>query len=406
MSSNTKKLVYITREIERALGMNPSSDFLIVTNDTQYGNEIKKSFPEGIALLKGDDSKLLGTGELLSHPELKNIIQDPALCDLIVFKNTPRVEQSARLAGWKLLNPRAGLSEQVENKISQIDWLGPLENSYLPRHRISKARNIIWNNRPVIIQWAHGHTGSGTVLINQESELNSLKEKFPERLSRVTEYIEGSSYTVNVVVASNKVLMSSPSYQITGIQPFTDNQFSTVGNDWSFANSSLTQEDKSAIEEMALNIGKKLNIGGWRGLFGIDIIKSSQNGRIYLIEINARQPASTTYESQLQIKRRNKGIKGVTTFEAHISALRGENIDTELIPVTNGAQIVQRITEKTKNISTEKVKNISEMGYETISYGNSEIGADLIRIQSDSSFISSHGNLNDAGSKIAYTLSS
>jgi len=403
MSSNTKKLVYITREIERALGMNPSPDFVIVTNDTPYGVEIKNKY-ENVVLLRGEAGKLLGTGELLSHPELKNVVTDPTQCDLLVFKNTPRVEQSARTAGWKLLNPQATLSEQVENKISQIDWLGVLENKYLPRHRITKTRNITWLDHPMIIQWAHGHTGTGTVLIREESELTNLKTKFPERLSRVTEYIEGASYTVNVVVASDKVLMSTPSYQITGIAPFTDNMFSTVGNDWSYANTTLSFEDKSNIEEMAQSIGKKLNINGWRGLFGIDIIKSEKDGRIYLIEINARQPASTTYESQMQQIEREKGVRGITTFEAHIRALRNEPIDNEIIPIKNGSQIIQRVTAKTTSVKTEIAANLESLGHKVIQYGNGEMGADLVRIQTNISLMSSNNKLNDSGQKISDIL--
>lgn len=406
MQSETKKLVYITREIERALGSEPSKDFVIVTNDTAYGNEVKSQYPEGVVLLKGSEGKLLGTGELLAHEGLKSVISDPSTCDLVVFKNTPRVEQSARMAGWKLLNPRATLSEQVENKISQIDWLGPLENKYLPRHRIAKTKNVTWLGNPMIIQWAHGHTGSGTVLITKEEQLSDLKIKFPERLSRVTEYVEGPSFTVNVVVASDKILLSTPSYQITGISPFTDNMFSTVGNDWSFANKFLSFEDYSAIEEMANNIGKKLNINGWRGLFGIDIIKSSKNGRIYLIEINARQPASTTFESQIQSEQREKtGIKGLTTFEAHIRALRGEPIDGNLISIKDGAQIVQRVTVNTKSVSADKVSKIESLGHKTIVYGNTDAGADLVRIQTTGSLMDEHGVLNSVGKSISDILS-
>lgn len=404
MQSDAKKLVYITREIERALGMNPSQDFVIVTNDTVYGNQIKNQFPDGVVLLKGADAKLLGTGDLLAHSGLKSVVTDPTKCDLVVFKNTARVEQSAIMAGWKLLNPKASLSEQVENKITQIDWLGTLENKYLPRHRIAKTKNITWLGNQIIVQWAHGHTGTGTVLITKEEELTAIKVKFPERLSRVTEYIDGPSFTVNVVVASDKVLISTPSYQITGIAPFTDNMFSTVGNDWSFANKTLTFEDKSNIEEMANSIGKKLNINGWRGLFGIDIIKSNKDGRIYLIEINARQPASTTFESQIQQEERARGVRGITTFEAHIRALRNEPIDNELVPIKDGSQIIQRITNKITKIAAEKVSEIASLGHKTIEYGNADIGADLVRIQTKKSLMESHGVLNDEGNKIVDIL--
>src|SRR6185369_5819231 len=161
---------------------------------------------------------------------------------LLVFKNTARVESVFRANGWNLINPPATLSEKIENKISQIRWLGDLGAQYLPPHAIKLAKDIMWRNDPFILQWAHGHTGGGTVLISSPVELRSIQEQFPERLARISEYIHGPSFTVNVLVTETGVVMGNVSYQITGMEPFTDNAFSTVGNDWGIAHSLLSLE--------------------------------------------------------------------------------------------------------------------------------------------------------------------
>ena len=39
-------------------------------------------------------------------------------------------------------------------------------------------------NKPRILQWAHGHTGEGTVLIDSKKALTDVQAKFPEREAR------------------------------------------------------------------------------------------------------------------------------------------------------------------------------------------------------------------------------
>src|SRR6185295_8622412 len=136
-----------------------------------------------------------------------------------------------REQGWKLLNPPAVLAEKIENKISQISWLGDLAK-YLPPHKVEIMKDIQWAGEPFILQWAHGHTGEGTVLVRSEADIATLRHKFPDRRTRATSFIYGPSFTVNVVVGHDKILPGNINYQITGAEPFTTNAFSTVGNDW------------------------------------------------------------------------------------------------------------------------------------------------------------------------------
>lgn len=420
--------------------MEPSGDYLIVANKNPYSESVKEKYSEFVTLIDSPlvhspplstfhfqlsnrpSGKSFGTGELLGQEAVKKLIAEKEAA-VLVFKNTPRIEPIVKSAGWKLLNPSAYLAEQVENKISQIEWLGELGRRYLPPHRIQSCKFIYWNNDPFIIQWAHGHTGGGTILIKSDAELKKLQARFPERAARVTKYIAGPSFTINAISASDKILTGNISYQITGLAPFTDHAFATIGNDWGVVKKMLSRIDIETIETMARNIGKKLNIAGWRGLFGIDVIREERTGRIYLIEINARQPASATFESQLQRMRRGdddsdikdsnsvnsklsakiqpmRKIKGITVFEAHLRALRGEPIDNEIIPIEDGAQIVQRVTTKTKNVSVAVIENLKAAGYSVISYPNSDENSDLVRIQSESSLTEEHEVLNSNGKRI------
>lgn len=412
MSAQKPTIIYVTREIERALGAPPSERYHIISNRTSYGEAVERMYPRCVTLVDAGEKDTAGTGDLLDSPATSEAIgriaeSTGARPYIMIFKNTARIEPIVRAHGWTLMNPPAAASEKVENKISQVMWLGSLER-FLPPHRIEFMKNVAWNGAPFVLQWAHGHTGGGTMLVTSKEMLDSLKQRFPERRCRLSEYVDGPSFTMNVVVTPDRVIPSSISYQITGLRPFTESPFATVGNDWGFAAKALTPADKEAIGNLAKELGAKMQHEYWRGLFGIDVIKDASTGKIYLIELNARQPASTTFESQLQLALREAGAPGtegaLTTFEAHLLALSGEPVTKPLIPVTDGAQIVQRVTENRKSLPFEIEGTLELGGFKAIPYDNTELNADLVRIQSRTSIMAAHNKLNDTGMDIAGAL--
>ncbi len=407
-ASGNEIIVYVTRDIERALGFVPNERYYVITNRTPYCEMVKKQHPDHVILIDSPTGEALGTGDLLRHPETAKFMLDHrspagAYPYVLVFKNTARIEPLAKERGWLILNPPAASADRIENKVSQIAWLGDLGH-YLPPHRIEIAHNIRWDGKPFVIQWAHGHTGAGTILVHSEAELIALKEKFPERRARLTSFIQGASYTVNVVAAPDAILVGNTSYQITGMSPFTDNSFSTVGNDWGLAHRLLTPADRQSLDAMIRDIGAHMQRDCWRGLFGIDVMHDSATGKMYLIEINARQPASATFESALQESRRTQGAEGMTIFEAHIAALLGKPLGRGLIRIEDGAQIIQRVTKSVESVPEEALGELGLSGYDVIAYPNTEENADLIRIQSRNSFMAAHNEFNESGLAIRDAL--
>ncbi len=386
-------IIYVTRDIERALGKTPENDYYIITNKTPYATEIQELYPHNVFLI--DSKEILDTFELLNLKEVQEII-GRLNASILVFKNTIHIEQYCKENGWKLLNSSAELSEKIENKISQVKWLAELD-SLLPPHKILEVKDIVWNMNPFILQWSHGHTGYGTILIQNEKDLNDLKEKFPYREARITDFIQGPMFTVNIVVTKTVNLLGNISYQITGMLPFTNNPFSTIGNDWSLPHTILTEAHVKRIEEIAEKVAQKMQKDGWKGLFGIDVIYDEERDMIHLIEINARQPASTTFESELQSIIRSHGVNGSTIFEAHIASLTDAPVVLPIIPINDGAQILQRVMDKPVNIDVEK---LVEAGFKVIKYINTKPNEDLLRIQTTLGIIETHNKFNGRGKKI------
>lgn len=398
LSVAKKPIIYVSRDIERTLGMTPSSDYRIVTNRTPYAENIRHLYPDYVTLVESPEG-LLGTYELLQRSETKEVLRQTNGV-IVVFKNSLRIESLMTDSLWSTINPPAALSEKIENKVSQLNWLGDLQSELLPAHKLELVRNIVWEDKPIVIQWAHGHTGDGTLLIASKSELDALQDRFPERMARLSEFVKGPSFTVNVVVASNSILVGNISYQITGLAPFTFNRFSTVGNDWSIAGTLLSESEIESIRGMATLLGQKMQGEGWRGLFGLDVIRDDERNRICLIEINARQPASATFESELQTKNRAHGLGGMATFEAHIRALCGETVNEPLIVINDGAQIVQRRTKTLVADTDALATRLRDSGYVVIPYGNSAPNSDVLRIQSRKGIMESHNKWNERGKEL------
>ncbi len=376
-------IVYVTRDIERALGLPPQTkNYFIVTNNTPFGKQVAKTRP-GVLLIK--NKTLLDTRELLAHPLTAQFIKKIKNPHIVVFKNTGAIEAACKEKGWPLLNPSAELASKIEEKITQVEWLGKLAK-YLPPHQILPCKKIKFTGEKFILQFNRAHTGSGTILIESKKQLQEIQKQFPDRPARVTDFIEGPMFTSNNIVWDNFTFIGNISFQITGLWPFTERPFATVGNDWGLPYEFLNDKQGDNFEAIAGAIGKKLAKSGWKGLFGIDVVFDQTRKKLYLIEINARQPASTTYESQLQLKKKKAQLEH-TIFGMHLLSLLGATRSgtPQQISVVTGGQIIMKVTSLINQIKQRQkkiIKNAENAGGTVIPYINTELESDFLRIQS------------------------
>lgn len=393
-----QRLFYVCRDIERAIAALALGlpNFVIITNQSDLASEQKRKYPKNVVIHKSN--RILSTQDLLRAPTAKKIIKNNDF--IIVFKPTAQIEKICRENLWQLINPPAKLASEVEEKISQVKWLGELKK-YLPLIKIDLAKDIKALGLPFILQFNRSHTGVGTYLISKPAQLRKIQKKFPNREARVSKIVYGPTITSNNAVLRGKVIVGNISYQITGLSPFTDKKFATVGNDWGLPEKILTHKQRREYELMVKQVGKKLFKSGWRGLFGTDAIIDDKTGRVYLIEVNARQPASTSFESILQ-KLTNKA--GLSVFEAHLLSLFNVSVkNPKITKINSGAQIVQRITEKI--LKLPKAQFHKKPDWRLIQYNNTELGSDLLRMQTAKNVMSGHNLLNAHGNELSICVS-
>ena len=390
-----KSLFYVTRYKERGSGLeNLLTNYEIITN-----------------------TPLKDTAEILEKKRLP-------LGYVIVFKNNVKIQRLAKQKKLKLLNPDYNLVEKYENKVNQYYWLKKIIPANLPKTIITiPSKNSFKNlskklGTPFIGQFNRSHSGQGTFLISCTKDWQNLAKKFPKREIKCAEFIKNKTITVNACVwpsssagRENCVLVGNPSYQITGLKELTDFTFSTVGNDWSLAQKILKSNDFKIIKALSQKIGQAMIKDGWQGLFGLDFIKSK---KWLVIEINARQPASTDLETVLQ----RKAGQGITIFTAHLAALLNlplpacagrpetcSQIQKSLQKIHQGSQIIIR---KKKNQNRRKFqKSLYKPLQQRICEGHFvgtvpiKYNAELFRIQNlETGFITKNNQLNSLAKQL------
>ncbi len=158
----SQNIIYVTRDIERALGIKPSQEngYRIISNWSEYAEKVASNCPSNFLLIKEDE--MLDTWKLLEHKDVQDFIKKSSNNPkILVFKNTSKIEEICAKNSWELLNPKSELANIIENKITQIEWLGDL-SSLLPEHKLQKAGEIEWNN-PGINGLYSTTTGEGKV---------------------------------------------------------------------------------------------------------------------------------------------------------------------------------------------------------------------------------------------------
>ena len=339
---------YVTRDAERAGGGEGWDRFFVVTNDSPFARLLERRSAAPVLRIQQD--RPLSTLELLRSEETRAFIKRYAAGmrpSIVVFKNTPLIEQECRARGWYMLHPPASLAESIELKRPQSS-LFSRERIQVPRFRWVTPERVSWDELadefgvPLVAQFNRSHSGGGARLLSCAREWEEVVQAFPRREVKVSEWVSGVPLTVNGCIGVQKDAVFSVSVQITGKEPFTKEPLATVGNDWSAGSRFL---EYARAEEMQLLVAA-LRMQGWRGLFGADMVMEHATGNMYIIEVNARQPASAVCESSLL----EAHGAPYTTMQAHIAALLGIGEPEEgnaAFPVPlEGSQLVVRSTRR------------------------------------------------------------
>lgn len=307
-----KPLFYICNDPERALGLEAllKNYHIVCVDDSDLFTYIKLQIGNIFSLENhvGQKNALFrSSAKLLEEESVAEYINNNSKQNerfFQTFKISSRFQKLAERYNATLLNTTSQLNKSFENKLRQYRLLKQYEVNFPPT-LISKLKELDYQTladklgNSLVIQFDRGHTGTGTVFINSIDEFKSIQQKFPDREARVASRVEGFSYTVNAAVSRNGIYVAGLSYQITGVPELTHLEGGTVGNDFS-CRQGISSKLKQQIIEEVTKVGFAMKEAGYKGLFGVDLIVSSD--QVYIIEVNARQPASVPFHAKLQLR--------------------------------------------------------------------------------------------------------
>ncbi len=308
-----KPIFFVTNDPERGLGLekllenyhilciddNGIVDYLIKENVKVFSleKEMQKTNPI-----------FRNSNRLLNHNLTQKYIKENTKLKngyLMFFKIAPNLATSARKLGFDILNTSSKLNHKFELKLSQYESIKYLDIK-IPKTVITILRDADYKDltkklgKNFIIQFNRGHTGTGTIKVNSNIVLDEIKNKFPKRKVKITKHIYGPAYTLNACITKHGVCWGGLSYQITGIEECTSYKAGTVGNDWYYPKD-LKKDTIDKIDKYVKIIGNEMARYNFKGMFGLDIVIDKNTNEPYIIEINARQPASIPMFNKLQI---------------------------------------------------------------------------------------------------------
>ncbi|MEI6887423.1 MAG: ATP-grasp domain-containing protein, partial [bacterium] len=352
--TKSKPIFYVTNDPERAIGLESIlENFHIVCIDYNESVDILEKKGAKIFCLEkklGKKNSIFRSSyKLLTHIEVQKYMDQFGKDRYIqFFKPSPQVSLYNKENKVSVLNPEVELNHKFEHKFPQLEFFKEIgvkfpESEILDVNKLDYSTLVKKYGNGFLIQFNRGHTGTGTRKIVQENDIKDIKNTFPETKVKVCKFIVGKTITFDAVTTKKGVYLAGLSEQITGQRHLTQNVFSTVGNNFK-TDYFITDSIVNKVIEMTQIVGKAMYKDGFKGLFGLDLIVSE--GEVYLIEINARQPASTSMVNKLLLKNNQVPLSLI-----HIAEYL--NIDLDLDPIEysktnlksiNAGQVILRNT--------------------------------------------------------------
>ncbi len=363
-------LFYVSLDIERAIGLERSLKNMkfICFEDDDLVNYLQDLGIDILAFRKvakediyRSSAKLLESRKVIDF--IKEKTKDKHKFYFQTFKISANFEEIVKEKFPKaiILNTSSKLNKLFENKLSQYEILNkagiPFAKTIISTlEDISYLKLKFKLGRHFVVQFNRGHTGSGTFFIENKEDFQKLQNLFPKRIARISKFIQAHTYTLNAVVAKKETFIGGLSYQITGVPELTEKKGGTVGNDFYFREG-INNEVVSDIIKLVEKIGDVLRTNGYLGMFGLDFMVD--NKKIYVIEINARQPASIPFYTKLQLKQDEipLSLLHITEFLDIKNSIDVEEYNRKNLQPIKASQIFLRNTSSDPFIVKAKVKS-------------------------------------------------
>jgi ATP-grasp domain len=193
------------------------------------------------------------------------------------------------------------------------------------------------HGEPIVIQARVGASGKHTHFVYDQSQLDELQTRYGNNDVIVTRFYNGPSLNVTAVVGTDFVEVAPASIQINGEPTCVRRPEYYCGNDFG-ATSMLPPRLLAEARTQVTQLGRAIQVLGYRGIFGVDLVTEPNSYNIYAVDLNPRLQGSTDLLTQLEL------LRGTTPLVAlHLAVLLGDedHIETggDFRSVVSGAQL-------------------------------------------------------------------
>ncbi|MEH6576546.1 MAG: biotin carboxylase [Amphritea sp.] len=232
---------------------------------------------------------------LLSHKETIDLIEANGKGKLLTVMFDEKTEQIADSLGLEIALPSASLRTHIDSKIvttqlaneagvpSAPNLVDVKASSFQELMELASSNNLGSN---LVVQTPYGDSGKTTFFIRSEADWDKHADKIVGETLKVMKYINHIPGTVEAVATRCGTLVGPLQTDITGYEELTPYKGGWCGND--IFPDLLQGEQRDKIINMVKAMGDKLYENGYRGTFCFDYLVDTDDGEVYLGEINPR----------------------------------------------------------------------------------------------------------------------
>ncbi len=359
---NARPIYFVSPTPYNLLGIDEwVSGFEYVTYFDSFDGAHARSFspthagPRDFETFESVNTYLLGNKEVIDHVKANG----PGLALFVMFDE--ETEQLAHELGLEIALPPRELRQRIDSKIvttqlgneagvaSVPNVLGRA-SSYKELRRLARKAGL---GTDLVVQTPYGDSGRTTFFIATEADWSEHAESLVDEDLKVMRRINHFPGTVEAVATRHGTLVGPIQTDITGFDELTPYRGGWCGND--VYPGVFDDTVRRRIRRMARRLGDRLYQEGYRGVFCLDFLVDTDDGTVYLGEINPRISGASPLTNLITSR-----YGGVPLFLFHLLEFCGVDWELDLRAVQRRWEDFDRWTQLVLKQVTDEVEMITE----------------------------------------------
>ncbi len=359
---NTRPIYFVSPTPYNLLGIDEwVSGFEYVTYFDSFDGAHARSFspthagPRDFETFESVNSYLLGNKEVIDHVKANG----PGQVLFVMFDE--ETEQLAHELGLEIALPPRDLRQRIDSKIvttqlgdeagvaSVPNVLGRA-TTYKELRKLARKAGL---GTDLVVQTPYGDSGRTTFFVAGEADWDEYAADLVSEELKVMRRINHFPGTVEAVATRHGTLVGPIQTDITGFSELTPYRGGWCGND---AYPGVFDEAaRKRIRRMARRLGDRLYREGYHGVFCLDFLLDTDDGTVYLGEINPRISGASPLTNLITSR-----YGGVPLFLFHLLEFSGVEWELDLDEVQLRWQDFDRWTQLVLKQVTDDVELITQ----------------------------------------------